>query len=84
MLCTGAQTIQYFIPTLIGAMGWTGYVGQYYTIPLYACAFVFILTAAFLADHYQNKPRFITLFSTIGCICFIIIVAVQNNYVKCE
>lgn len=38
MLNTGAQTIQYFVPTLIGALGWTGYVGQYHTIPLYACA----------------------------------------------
>ena len=61
MLCTGAQTIQYFVPTLVGArkwlyvceattdtsVGWKGYVGQYHTIPLYACAFVFILTFCF-------------------------------------
>lgn len=84
MLCTGAQTIQYFVPTLIGALGWTGYTGQYFTIPLYACAFVFILAASFLADRFQNKPLFITIFAGFGCLCFIIIVAVSNNYVKCE
>jgi hypothetical protein len=38
MLCTGAQTMQYFVPTLVGALGWTGAVGQYHTIPVYASA----------------------------------------------
>lgn len=82
MLCTGAQTIQYFVPTLIGALGWTGSVGQYHTIPLYACAFVFILTAAFLSDYYKNKPMFITGFATLGCICFIVCVASTNHMVQ--
>ena len=27
-LVTGSQTMQYFIPTLVGSFGWTGYVGQ--------------------------------------------------------
>ena len=30
--------MQYFVPTLVGALGWTGYVGQYHTIPVYASA----------------------------------------------
>lgn len=28
VLVTGAQTMQYFIPTLVASFGWTGYTGQ--------------------------------------------------------
>jgi hypothetical protein len=28
VLVTGAQTMQYFIPTLVQSFGWTGYTGQ--------------------------------------------------------
>ena len=82
MLGTGAQTIQYFVPTLIGALGWTGPVGQYHTIPLYACAFVFILAAAWGSDHYQNKPMFISGLALFGTVCFIICVASTNHMVQ--
>ncbi|WRT70740.1 uncharacterized protein IL334_007738 [Kwoniella shivajii] len=82
MLCTGAQTIQYFVPTLIGALGWTGYTGQYHTIPLYACAFVSILTFCFTADRLQRKPEAISLAATMGTIFFIIVVATKNHMVQ--
>lgn len=82
MLCTGAQTIQYFVPTLIGSLGWTGYVGQYHTIPLYACAFVFILAFCFGADHFKKKPLFITVAASLATLFFIVVVAVPVNMVK--
>jgi hypothetical protein len=28
VLVTGSQTMQYFIPTLVGSFGWTGHIGQ--------------------------------------------------------
>lgn len=31
MLATGAQTIQYFIPVLVGQLGYSGYAKQYMT-----------------------------------------------------
>ncbi|WWD07294.1 hypothetical protein V865_005391 [Kwoniella europaea PYCC6329] len=82
MLCTGAQTIQYFVPTLIGAIGWTGYVGQYHTIPLYAAAFVFILGFCFAADRLRKKPEAIILASSMGVIFFIIVVATTKHMVQ--
>lgn len=82
MLVTGSQTIQYFVPTLIGAIGWTGYDGQYHTIPLYASALVFILVFCFLSDHYQNKANFISLAAGMGVIFFIITVASTNQIVQ--
>jgi hypothetical protein len=82
MLCTGAQSIQYFVPTLIGALGWTGYDGQYHTIPLYACAFVCILVFCFSADRTQKKPLFIMIASGLGMVFFIIVTAVTNHMVQ--
>ncbi|WWC72620.1 uncharacterized protein I206_106582 [Kwoniella pini CBS 10737] len=82
MLCTGAQTIQYFVPTLIGAIGWTGYVGQYHTIPLYACALVSIVAFCFTADRLQRKPEAITLAATMGTIFFIIVVSTTKHMVQ--
>ncbi|OCF38372.1 hypothetical protein I317_07854 [Kwoniella heveanensis CBS 569] len=82
MLCTGAQTIQYFVPTLIGALGWTGFTGQYHTIPLYACAFVFILVFCWTADYLRMKPQAITLAATMGTIFFIIVVSTTKHYVQ--
>ncbi|WWD20730.1 hypothetical protein CI109_105206 [Kwoniella shandongensis] len=82
MLCTGAQTIQYFVPTLIGALGWKGYVGQYHTIPLYASAFVFILTFCWGADYLQKKPQAITLAASMGTVFFIIVTATTNHMVQ--
>jgi hypothetical protein len=69
--------MQYFVPTLIGSLGWTGFIGQYHTIPLYAAAFVFILFFCFTADRLQKKPLFISIAAGVGCVFFIIVVAVQ-------
>jgi hypothetical protein len=82
MLVTGSQTIQYFIPTLIGNLGWTGATGQYHTIPVYASAFVFILGCSFVSDRFQIKPLMITLVAGFGTCCFIATVATTNHIVQ--
>jgi hypothetical protein len=82
MLCTGAQTIQYFVPTLIGALGWTGFIGQYHTIPLYASAFVCILVFCFTADRLQKKPLFISIAAGLGTVFFIIVTVVRNHIIQ--
>ncbi|BEI84584.1 hypothetical protein CcaverHIS002_0411880 [Cutaneotrichosporon cavernicola] len=82
MLSTGAQTIQYFIPTLVAGMGYKGYDAQYHTIPVYASALVYILVFCMCADWKRNKPLFICIASAIGVICFIITVANTNKMVQ--
>ncbi|ORY26022.1 MFS transporter [Naematelia encephala] len=82
MLCTGAQTIQYFVPTLVASLGWTGYLGQYRTIPVYASAFTFILTFCWGADYFKKKPQAISLAATIAAICFIIVTTVRHHMVQ--
>ncbi|EIM86072.1 MFS general substrate transporter [Stereum hirsutum FP-91666 SS1] len=82
MLATGSQTIQYFIPTLVEQLGYTGYTKQYMTIPIYGVALVGILTFCFLSDIHKERAHYITLTAAISCVSFIIIVAVNNQKVK--
>lgn len=82
MLATGSQTIQYFIPTLVGQLGYSGYVKQYMTIPVYAVAFLGILGFCFLSDWHKERGHYVTLTAAGGCLSFIITVAVDNRKVK--
>ncbi|KAK0237538.1 hypothetical protein EDD85DRAFT_951714 [Armillaria nabsnona] len=67
MLATGSQTIQYFIPTLIGQLSYSGVARQYMTIPIYMVALICILMFCFLSDIKKD---------------FIIVVAVNAKKVK--
>ena len=82
MLATGSQTIQYFIPTLVGNLGYTGYTRQYLTIPIYAVAFVGILTFCFISDWRRERGHWVTITASIAAVSFIITVSVNNLKVK--
>ncbi|KAF3001189.1 hypothetical protein E8E13_000010 [Curvularia kusanoi] len=82
VLVTGSQTMQYFIPTLVGTFGWKGHVGQYHTIPAYAAALCYVVGACWLADRYKTKWVFICLLSGLGCVLFIAITTVSNRMVQ--
>ncbi|KAK0433316.1 major facilitator superfamily domain-containing protein [Armillaria borealis] len=82
MLATGSQTIQYFIPTLVGQLGYSGVSKQYMTIPVYMVALVCILTFCFLSDIKKERGNFVSLTSLIAGISFIIVVAVDAKKVK--
>ncbi|KAI0317731.1 major facilitator superfamily domain-containing protein [Amylostereum chailletii] len=82
MLATGAQTIQYFIPTLVGQLGYEGYIKQYMTIPIYAVAFLAILGFCFASDIQRERGHWITAASLLAGVSFIVIVAVENDKVK--
>ncbi|KAK7041458.1 hypothetical protein VNI00_009324 [Paramarasmius palmivorus] len=82
MLATGSQTIQYFIPTLVGQLGYTGYDKQYMTIPIYMVALVFILAFCFTSDIRKERGNYVTIASLVAGVSFIITVAVNDNHVK--
>ena len=82
MLATGSQTIQYFVPQLVGRLGYTGFTKQYMTIPIYAVAFVFILFFCYLSDRNEDRATWITVTAGFAAISFIIVVAVNNDKVK--
>lgn len=81
-LITGAQTMQYFIPTLVQSFGWSGWEGQYHTIPPYAFALVCTPAFSWVSDYYKNKPRFISLFAGITTIFFVVLAATTGNTVR--
>ncbi|KAK7943552.1 MFS transporter prlL [Apiospora aurea] len=79
VLVTGAQTMQYFIPTLVGSFGWTGHIGQYYTIPAYMAALVYVVACCWLADKYQTKWPFICALSGLGCVLFVAVTTTAHD-----
>ncbi|KAK7932036.1 hypothetical protein PG985_002748 [Apiospora marii] len=81
VLVTGAQTMQYFIPTLVESFGWTGHTGQYYTIPAYMAALVYVLAFCWLADKYKTKWQLICGLSGLGCILFIAVTTTPHSKV---
>ncbi|KAK0187187.1 major facilitator superfamily domain-containing protein [Armillaria mellea] len=82
MLATGSQTIQYFIPSLVGQLGYTCYTKQYMTIPIYMVALVGIIFFCFLSDIRKERGNYVSITSLIAGISFIITVAVDNHKVK--
>ncbi|OZJ04492.1 hypothetical protein BZG36_02667 [Bifiguratus adelaidae] len=82
MLSTGAQTIQYFIPTLVGQLGYTSYSLQFMTIPIYGVAFVCILAFCFTSDIRKERANYITYSALLATVSFIITVTVDDKKVK--
>jgi len=66
MLATGSQTIQYFVPTLVKSLGYTGFHIQYMTIPIYACCLVAILGFCFSSDYFKERGLHVTIAATLG------------------
>ncbi|KAJ7487834.1 major facilitator superfamily domain-containing protein [Mycena latifolia] len=82
MLATGSQTIQYFIPNLVGQLGYKGTEKQFMTIPIYAVALVGILAFCFVSDIRRERGNYITSAAVLSGISFIIVVAVDDKKVK--
>ncbi|EJD00008.1 MFS general substrate transporter [Fomitiporia mediterranea MF3/22] len=82
MLATGSQTIQYFIPTLVGQLGYKGYTLQFMTIPIYSVALVGILVFCFISDYRRERGHYVTITACIGFVSFIITVAATNKKVQ--
>ncbi|KAH8110031.1 MFS general substrate transporter [Phellopilus nigrolimitatus] len=82
MLATGSQTIQYFIPTLVGQLNYSGFMLQYMTIPIYAVAVVGIVFFSFMSDYRKERAHYISITAMIAAVSFIITVAVDNKKAK--
>lgn len=75
-------TIQYFYPTLMQSLGYTGKMAQYMTVPIYTVTLVVSVICGFIADRTHNKGP-ITMFGcALACVSFIITVAVPNDHAK--
>lgn len=61
------------------ALGYTDFEVQYYTAPIYACAFVGILAFCFSSDLFQERAWHIVAASALSVVCFAIILGVLDN-----
>lgn len=82
MLVTGSQTVQYFIPALVGDLGYNGHALQYMTIPIYTVTCIEIVVFAFLSDWKKERALFISITAAIAALSFLITVSVSPPKVK--
>ncbi|KAJ9119048.1 hypothetical protein QFC22_003539 [Naganishia vaughanmartiniae] len=82
MMVTGAQTIQYFTPTLVKNMGYKGTTAQYMTIPIYMVAVVGIIVIPISSDRFKERPFHIAVSMAMGAVCFAVLIATQNHKVQ--
>lgn len=60
-------------------MGYTGFEVQYYTAPIYVCAFVAILAFCFSSDYFKERAFHLATASGLAIVCFAILIGVLNN-----
>ncbi|KAH8702073.1 major facilitator superfamily domain-containing protein [Talaromyces proteolyticus] len=68
-----ASSLVAFQPTILKDLGWTASSAQWHTIPVYATAFVFTLSSAWLSDYLNHRY----LFTVFGSLLIIIGWAIQ-------
>lgn len=60
-------------------MGYTGFEVQYYTAPIYVCAFVAILAFCFSSDYFKERAFHLATASGLAIVCFAILIGVLNH-----
>ncbi|UJR25117.1 hypothetical protein I4U23_006476 [Adineta vaga] len=75
-------SLSFFSPTIIQSLGFKSYQAQLMTAPPYAFSFITTMTTAYFSDRYARRAVFIVFWLLITIIGFIILIVVQNSYVK--
>lgn len=81
-MATGAMTITYFIPTLVGSLGYKGSMVQYMTAPIYAVGIVIVLIVCFTSDWLGERGFYVVGAGLMGSVCFGVIMGVTNHMVQ--
>lgn len=80
MVIVGSSTLSYFYPTLNEGLGYTGFMIQYMTIPIYGSAFVLNLFVSFFSDRFiQWRGLYLTILLLAAGI-FSIVVVTHHEY----
>ncbi|KAI9325796.1 major facilitator superfamily domain-containing protein [Zopfochytrium polystomum] len=82
MLVTGSQTIQYFIPTLMTQLGYSGNTAQYMTVPPYTVAAVAILSLGLFTDKTGDRALVIAGCTFVATISFVVDVVSYDDHVR--
>lgn len=81
-LTNASSSVNYFVPTIVKGMGYTGAMVQWMTVPIWAVATVFLLVGPQLSDRYRNRQRFIMIGLILAFISCIICLTVKGNVVR--
>ena len=72
-------SISGFLPTIITSLGYSNADAQLYTVPPYACAFVFMILTSFISDRIRCRGLFVGGVLMLSCTGWIILLAVVHN-----
>jgi MFS family permease len=72
-------SISGFLPTIITSLGYSDANAQLYTVPPYACAFVFMILTSFISDRIHCRGLFVGGVMMLSCTGWIILLAVVHN-----
>lgn len=78
-MCTGALTITYFIPTLVGSLGYTGPTIQYMTAPIYGVCIVFVLVICNHSDYRKDRAWHLAGCGVLSAVSFAVIMGVGGK-----
>ncbi|KAL2823571.1 major facilitator superfamily domain-containing protein [Aspergillus cavernicola] len=79
LLDNGVATISYFIPTVVGDMGYSGVTAQWMTVPIWIVATIFLVLISLSSDRTQDRQWHIVFGLTLATIAGIIIVTVKHT-----
>ncbi|KAL5342924.1 major facilitator superfamily domain-containing protein [Aspergillus crustosus] len=79
LLDNGVATISYFIPTLVGDMGYSGVNAQWMTVPIWLVATVFLVLVSLNSDRTQDRQWHVVFGLTLATIAGIIVVTVKHT-----
>lgn len=68
-------TLSLFLPSIIKSLGYKSATAQLMTIPPYAIAFCFTITAAFLSERYRLRTPFILASSSLAILGYILLLS---------
>ncbi|KFY91883.1 hypothetical protein V500_04415 [Pseudogymnoascus sp. VKM F-4518 (FW-2643)] len=75
----GVSVVGSFLPSFISTFGFSPIQTQLFSVIPYACAFSTVLGSGFLSDRLNRKMPFLLGSFIVGCIGFILLLAVHNK-----
>ncbi|KAL3462161.1 major facilitator superfamily domain-containing protein [Aspergillus heterothallicus] len=79
LLVNGVATISYFIPTLVGDMGYSGVNAQWMTVPIWIVATLFLVLVSLNSDRTRNRQWHVVFGLSLATIAGIIVVTVKHT-----
>jgi MFS family permease len=71
-----------FLPTIIGAIGYTSVTANLMTVPVYATAYAVLLITAYLSDRFRMRGAAIALGGAISGVGYILLGLLKSEHAR--